>query len=305
LIETVQNSPGSPWVSVIVPFYETPPEIFEETIRSVLDQTTSRWELILCNDGSHGGCVAVARRYAAMHPEQIRLVEHEDKRNRGHSATRNLGLSRATGEYVLFLDSDDVLLPTKLLEQATLLDENPAAGAAYGRTVYWSSWADTNSRQQRDWSPPLGLPVGRIISPPDALPGLLSGRAPPPPPCSVMARREVVRKVGAFEEEFRRLYEDQVFLVKLCVTTPIIVADRIWDRYRQREDSLSAQASAQQNCEARLIFLDWVRAHTSEYGIFEGQIEQIYDREVWKLHHPRAARLMRFREKLWARLWAR
>lgn len=285
-------------VSIITPFFETPPDIFDETIRSVRDQTHTAWELILCNDGSRGACVGVALRHASADPDRIRLVAHEGGENRGHSATRNLGLHHARGDHVLFLDSDDVLLPNKLREQVAMLESFPDAGMIYGRSLYWYSWMDDAPAARRDWVPRMGIAANTPIDPPAALPLLLSGRAAMPPPCAILARREAVLRVGGFEEEFRRLYEDQVFIVKLCMTTPIIAADAVWDLYRQRPDSLSASAGVEEDREARMRFLEWVIDYVAGSGVIHPAVVRACRREVLKLRHPRIARFIRVGARL-------
>ena len=98
---------SQPMVSVTIPFLN-PGEYFEATIRSVLAQTYKNWELLLLDDGSTDNSTAIAQNYAERYPNQVRYFEHEGHQNRGLSATRNLGISKAQGEYIAFLDADDI-----------------------------------------------------------------------------------------------------------------------------------------------------------------------------------------------------
>ena len=109
-----------PRVSVIMPFLDSA-RFIAESVESVRAQTYQAWELLLCDDGSSDASTEIARRFAAADPERIRWAEHEGHANRGASAARNLGLSLARGDYVAFLDADDVWLPRKLEEQVALL----------------------------------------------------------------------------------------------------------------------------------------------------------------------------------------
>ncbi|HAU8295451.1 TPA: glycosyltransferase [Vibrio vulnificus] len=88
-------------VSVIIPAYNSQDTI-ECTVNSVLEQNYSNFELIVVNDGSHDNTQEKLKRYG----EKIKLISIE---NRGVAAARSIGLSSATGEYVMFLDSDDRL----------------------------------------------------------------------------------------------------------------------------------------------------------------------------------------------------
>lgn len=93
-------------VSVIVPIYKTKVVFLKECIESVLNQSYKSFELILVDDASPDDCGALCDEYSKKYPEI--LVVHQDC-NKGVSAARNRGLELASGEYVIFLDSDDTL----------------------------------------------------------------------------------------------------------------------------------------------------------------------------------------------------
>lgn len=94
-------------VSVIIPVFNTEPRLLGRAVESALAQVYLK-EIILIDDGSSTDVAAAIDMVAAQHPEKIR-VEH--KENRGVSSARNSGLDIANGEYVAFLDADDVLCP--------------------------------------------------------------------------------------------------------------------------------------------------------------------------------------------------
>ena len=106
----------APRVSSIVIFLNAKAFI-REAVDSVLAQSYSDWDLWLVDDGSTDGSTEIAREYERVHRGKGRYVEHPGHENKGMSASRNLGLSHAAGEYVAFLDADDVWLPQKLEEQ--------------------------------------------------------------------------------------------------------------------------------------------------------------------------------------------
>ena len=101
-------SPPHPWLSVLVPFYRVEPYL-RECVESVLAQVDGGVEIVLLDDASPDNCGGIARELRKQHGEVIRLLGHD--RNRGLSAARNTLLADARGEYVWFLDSDDLLLP--------------------------------------------------------------------------------------------------------------------------------------------------------------------------------------------------
>ena len=94
-------------VSTIIIFLNAE-RFLAEAIESVLAQTYPTWELWLVDDGSTDRSSQLARDYAARHAARIHYLEHPGHENRGKSASRNLGLRHARGEYVALLDADDV-----------------------------------------------------------------------------------------------------------------------------------------------------------------------------------------------------
>ena len=99
-------------VSVIIPVYNVKPYL-ERCVQSVLGQTYKDIEMILVDDGSTDGSGQLCDELAARHG-QIRVIHQE---NQGLSVARNIGIRQATGEYVVFLDSDDEWLLTDGLQQ--------------------------------------------------------------------------------------------------------------------------------------------------------------------------------------------
>ena len=106
-----------PLVSVIVPCYNVAPFV-AETICSVIVQTYPNWELILIDDGSTDNTAGVIRPFL----EDVRIQLHVQE-NQGVSATRNKGIALAKGDFIAFLDSDDVWLPEKLHRQLEIFQK--------------------------------------------------------------------------------------------------------------------------------------------------------------------------------------
>lgn len=114
-------------VSVVIPCYNQA-NFLPQAIESVLTQTYGRVEIVVVNDGSTDDTVSVAGRY-----EHVRCIS---QLNGGQGAARNEGLKHATGDYVLFLDSDDRLLPHALEIGVQCLTSRPGCAFAAGRCVY-------------------------------------------------------------------------------------------------------------------------------------------------------------------------
>ena len=265
--------PGSPLISVIMIFLDAE-RFIEEAIESVLAQTWTHWELLLVDDGSSDASSGIAQRYAAQHPDRMRWLEHPGHENRGMSATRNLGVAHARGEYVAFLDSDDVWLPERLERHVAILRAHPRVAMVYGPTLYWYGWIGDAAAQARDRVGVLLVEPDRWFEPPALLRRFLeTGGGALPGICSLLARRDAILKVGGFEEQFRDLFEDQAFLAKMCLVKPVYVIDDCLDRYRQHPDSSCAVAQRQEKYDPdrpnprKRAYLEWLEAYLAARNI--------------------------------------
>jgi glycosyltransferase involved in cell wall biosynthesis len=275
----------TPLVTVIVIFFNAK-QFFDEAIGSVFDQHYGNWELLLIDDGSTDASTAFAVELEKRFPRQVRYLEHPAHANRGMSASRNLGIQHARGEYIAFLDADDVWMPDKLSEQVRVLETHPQAGMTYGRAVIWSSWSD--SAEAEDYMVPLGVEGGSLIAPPNLLPNLLRNKVQTPMTSNAMLRRSVIECVGGFEEKFTALYEDQVFFAKVEMHTAVYVAGSCYLKYRQHADSCSAvSADAGSYLSQRLPFLEWMSGYLDSLGIpGETPVRRALHREFWPYRHP-------------------
>ena len=166
-------------VSVVVIFLDEA-RFLGEAVESVLAQTYDAWELLLVDDGSTDGSSELARAYAARDPARVRYLEHPSHRNLGMSASRNLGLGEARGQYVAFLDADDALYPQVLAEQVTTIEAHPEAAMVYGPSVWWYSWTGDPKDAGRDIPQPLGIAPNQLIEPPRLVSVILSSEGTNP-----------------------------------------------------------------------------------------------------------------------------
>jgi glycosyltransferase involved in cell wall biosynthesis len=130
---------GGPRVSVVIPTYNSGVMV-KEAIESVLAQTYSDFEIVVVDDGSTDNTECIVRQFG----DRVRYFKQE---NQGVSAARNTGIKQSLGDYVAFLDSDDLWLSEKLAEQIPWLEADPKLGLVYcdwavnsGETVLKSSY---------------------------------------------------------------------------------------------------------------------------------------------------------------------
>lgn len=141
---------SEPLVSIIIPCHNAG-RWLAETLESALAQTWPATEIIFINDGSTDGSLAVAQQFAAR---GVRVI---DQPNRGASAARNHGLRAARGEFMQFLDADDLISPDKIAAQIELLRTRPAGTVA---TCAWGRFQSDPAKAQfvdtavfRDFAP--------------------------------------------------------------------------------------------------------------------------------------------------------
>ena len=276
-----------PLVSVITPFYNTAPKFMEEAIQSVFAQTYDNWELILVNDGSASPSTDLARSYAAGDPGRVFYIEHPDRLNRGHSASRNLGIRNSKGKYIAFLDADDIWLPRKLEDQLAILETCPEAGMVYANTKYWHSWTGKPEDALRDYFPELGV-ESNVLHPPLALlPLFLTGTAAVPSMNSLLIRSDAIMRSGLFDESFQSLYGDQHFYAKLCISEYIYVSNNWYDLYRQHPESMTSSVEkSRKEIQTRSYFLHWLEEYLTCKAVTDWKVWQSLRREIWRIHCP-------------------
>lgn len=119
--------------SVIIPVHNRP-SLVQEAVASVLAQTYRPLEIWVVDDGSTDDTPAVLARLARDHPQMIQVIRQT---NQGPGLAREAGRRRARGEFLQYLDSDDLLMPCKLELQVQALRQMPDADVCYGKTRHY------------------------------------------------------------------------------------------------------------------------------------------------------------------------
>jgi len=184
-------------VTVIVPAYNTARYI-GETLDSIFAQTFRDYEVIVVNDGSPD--TPELERVLLKYQNQIRYIKQE---NRGPAGARNTGIRNARGDFLAFLDGDDIWLPNFLADQLKCFEENPSLDMACADCVFFGDPAlDGKSWQSLD-------PIEGVVTLEKILPTHGGAFA-----SFVLLRRATALKVGFFDEELRIL-EDYHYWLRL------------------------------------------------------------------------------------------
>jgi glycosyltransferase involved in cell wall biosynthesis len=214
-------------------------------------------------------------------------------------ASRNLGVRYGAGEYVAFLDHDDVWLPHKLERQVALMRAYPEAGMVYGRSLWWYGWTGRPEDLQRDavYEPPSGLTMrpDTLIGPVEKVAAGLRGEGWIGSPSGILVTRKVFERVGGFEEGFVgrfQMYEDPAFYAKVGLAVPVFSSSECWIKYRQHPNSVATKTCrAGLEPAARLHYLNWLERYVSDQGITDRALWQALETALWPYRHPILYRL--------------
>ncbi|TPG16474.1 glycosyltransferase family 2 protein [Sphingomonas koreensis] len=175
-----------PKVSVITIFLNAG-SFIDQTFASVARQNLTDCEMILVDDGSSDSSSAIARAAADAGKGRIPYFDHEHYANLGLAASRNRGLSEASGDLILNCDADDLLFPEALTTLAGALDRRREIDLVSGATLFWNwdpAFAEESDRMRsfRHWA-------GRTIDGAKFLAAMIIDETLHPANCSTMIRR--------------------------------------------------------------------------------------------------------------------
>ncbi len=213
-----------PTFSVVIAAYNAERTI-EETINSVLAQADEDFELIIIDDGSEDLTLPFALRKASTDAR----IKVATQTNQGVSAARNLGVAKARGQYLAFLDADDVWHCDKLAEHRALHENDPALEASYARIAFCP---DSRTKLKP------GLTRSVVLDDYCALEDVLIENVV----CTMsnlVVERETFLEVGGFSREMRHV-EDQDLLARLVGDGHLLRGiPRTLVGYRMSADGLS------------------------------------------------------------------
>lgn len=212
-----------PRVSVIVPTHNSA-RYLPEAIDSVLGQTYRDFEIIVVDDGSTDDTQEVLARYG----DQIRVVR---QRNQGSAAARNAGILAARGEFIAFLDADDLWLPQKLERQMPLFGERPEIGWVYSDyREFDESGLRTRSFFEREGlrPPPEGWVLLALAK------GCITWTT------TVVVRASCFQEAGLFDGAFPRAQDYDMWL-RLAARFPVACVAEVLALYRRHPAQVTSE----------------------------------------------------------------
>lgn len=209
-----------PKVSVVIPSYNAMTYL-PKTIESVLKQTFTDYEVLIVNDGSSDHIVEWASQITDL---RVKLISQE---NQGVSAARNTGIAQAQGQYIAFLDADDLWEPTKLEKQLSCLEANPSVGLVYTWTALIDQFGQPT---RRVWVSHVEGNVWEQIVVDD----MISNGS------SAMVRRRCFEAAGVFDPKISSS-EDRDMWTRIAVHYPFAVVKEFLTLYRRHPHNTTNQ----------------------------------------------------------------
>lgn len=242
--------------SVIIPNYNQ--QIYvQKAIQSVLDQTCRDFELIVVDDGSTDASRSVIEKFK----DRVKIICQE---NKGLAAARNIGIQAARGEFVSFLDADDIWLPTYLETILSLITEHSGASIYYSR-------AQSIDNQGNALPQIFGASIHPVNTRADMFETLL--KANYLIPSTITARKDVIADAGYFDQTLSAC-EDWDLWLRIAPDHQFVGTNKILVRYRVHSESLSSDVDRMR--QAKLAVVE------KQFGVNDGLLSN------WSLKKRRA-----------------
>ncbi|GEM_PF-885499 len=253
-----ENISNNPLISVIIPAYNAENNI-KKAIESVIEQTYNCWELIIIDDGSTDQTQAVVEQYL-----NDNRIQYFHKKNGGEASARNVGLEKAKGSFISWLDSDDYFAPTyleravrSLIQDKTILFVYPNLRLVDAKGNYLTSW------RYKDYEIPNLIP--ELFK---------TGHSVIPGAASTTARRDIYDKLGKFDVAFK-IATDYEFLSRIGqLTGRTKCLDEELYFYVQGTDNLTG------NTEEKFMFCSQVMERMLNKYSFETLFPEIITQKI-------------------------
>jgi len=208
-------------ISIIIPAYNAEKYI-TETIDSVLFQTYKDWELIIVDDGSTDDTAKIVKVFC----DKDNRIQYFYKENSGVSDTRNYGMEKAKGDYIVFLDSDDVWLNIFLEETLSILKENKNIGVVNTNVQFIDYKSNKTSIF---YSGVTSSDINKLIF--FELQNRTTG------PSGTVLRTKLAKKINGFNKDLSNV-ADKMFYIQISKITTIANINKVLWYYRVHDDNM-------------------------------------------------------------------
>ena len=219
-----KRNKGLPLASVVMSACATEQSFFKESIESILAQSISNFELIVVDDG-----LSAENKEYLSRIEDLRLRVVVNKRNMGQSWSVNTAIEKAKGEFIIRMDADDVMLPTRIEDEVAFMREQGdvlVAGACARRT-------DNDHIVPRRYPSTESLEMGLLFACDMVHP-------------TMVIRREAALKVGLRYDETQKYAQDYMFWADALERGSIALIPKVVLNYRVHPGQISKKKSAEQ-----------------------------------------------------------
>jgi glycosyltransferase involved in cell wall biosynthesis len=267
--DEVRAFASQPLVSILTPVFDTPVSWLREAVESVSGQVYENWELLLIDDGSSDNDLLRVLPALARRDRRIRVVSLES--HQGISAALNKGLALANGQWITFLDHDDILEPDALFQNVRLLQQYPEVDLIYSDEDKVTEQGFDSPMLKPDWSPDFFLSCNYLCH-------------------MIFLRRDLVRAVGGFQSQFDGSQDYDLLLRASERTDRIHHIPRVLYHWRRSENSSASdvrQKPGQLEASWRAI-----EAHLKRRG------EQAHVAVDWRTHAFYVRRDLREQKKI-------
>ena len=258
-------------VSVVIPVFNREKTILQ-TLNSVLEQEFENWECLVVDDGSSDDSVSIITKVCER-DKRVRLIERPANRNKGASCSRNIGLEHASGKYIQFLDSDDLLAPNKLQVQVNKLESMSGALAL-------CPWSRFRSDE------PLGVGSPRLncidhFKPAIKILSCFGQERSFTPLHSFLIPSSIIVDAGRWDEGLT-VNDDGEFMTRIFLRSECIVPTLDTQVY-YRSDSESKLSNLNSKKQCRQAIKSWKQVEKLLEGLETGQKSAYLNNAKWEL----------------------
>lgn len=237
-------------VSIIIPTYNYG-KYLNETLKSIMDQSYNNWECIVIDDGSTDNTKEIVNNFI-LKDNRFKYIYQI---NKGVSHTRNVGIKEAKGEFIQFLDGDDLLQINKIKSQIEIFETNPGVDIVYNEVRFFDNEnidllrASLKGNKKDNWMPKLSAKGNEVISQLSSINFIVMN--------SPLLKRSVFGKVGYFDESMKAL-EDWDFWMRCALANCYFYfnetkIENVFALVRAHHGSLSTQSKLMNN--GHFVFL--------------------------------------------------